>query len=102
MRAPNMGSHTESFPESYNVQGEQLTIISSGRIPDIYTIPFHSLNFNAYRSFGEKQNHKFTFGVRNILDEDRTLVYRAYEADDQIFTTYRPGRGFNLKYSYTF
>ncbi|GAB5539033.1 MAG: TonB-dependent receptor [Salibacteraceae bacterium] len=87
---------------AYNVQGEQLTIISSGRIPDIYTIPFHSLNFNAYRSFGEKLNHKFTLGVRNILDEDRTLVYRAYKAEDQIFTTFKPGRLINAKYTYTF
>lgn len=87
---------------AYNVQGEQLTIISSGRIPDIYTIPFHSLNFNAYRSFGEKLNHKVTIGVRNILDDDRTLVYRAYNAEDQIFTTFKPGRLINAKYTYTF
>jgi hypothetical protein len=91
-----------SISLAYNVQGEQLTIISSGRIPDIYTIPFNSLNFNAYRSFGKELNHKITLGLSNILNDDRTLVYRAYKADDQIYTTYKPGVGISLKWGYTF
>ena len=87
---------------AYNVQGEQLTIIASGRVPDVYTIPFHSLNFNAYRNFGEQQRSRVTLGVNNILDEDRTLVYRSHGAEDQIYTTYKPGIGISLKYSLTF
>lgn len=87
---------------AYNVQGEQLTIIASGRVPDIYTIPFHSLNFNAYKSFGADFQHRLTFGVDNILNEDRTLVYRSYNAEDGIFTTFKPGVGISLKYNYTF
>lgn len=87
---------------AYNVQGEQLSIISSGRIPDVYTIPFHSLNFNAYTSFGEDLNHRLTLRITNLLDEDRTLVYRAYQSNDEIYTTYKPGRSFGLQYSYTF
>jgi hypothetical protein len=91
-----------SISLAYNVQGEELTIISSGRIPDIYTIPFNSLNFNAYRSFGKDLNHKVTLGVANILNDDRTLVYRAYKADDQIYTSYKPGVSISIKYGYTF
>ena len=87
---------------AYNVQGEQLTIIASGRVPDIYTIPFHSLNFNAYKSLGVELNHRVTFGVQNILNDDRTLVYRSFDAKEGIYTTFKPGVGISLKYQYTF
>lgn len=91
-----------NFSLAYNVQGEQLTIIGSGRVPDIYTLPFHSMNFNAFRSFGKDQNHKVTVSLNNILDDDRSLVYRSFGAEDQFFTTFKPGRGIGLKYGYTF
>jgi hypothetical protein len=91
-----------NFSIAYNVQGEQLTIIASGRVPDIYTIPFHSLNFNAYKTFGDAMQHRITFGVQNILNEDRTLVYRSFGAEDGIYTSYKPGVGISMKYAYTF
>jgi TonB-dependent receptor len=87
---------------AYNVQGTQLSIIGSGIVPDIYTVPFNSFNFNAYKSFGRDLNSRLTIGVRNILDDDITLVYRSYGAEDQIYTTYKPGVGFNIKYTYNF
>ena len=87
---------------AYNVQGEQLSIIASGRVPDVYTIPFHSLNFNAYRNFGKNKKSRITIGVNNILDDDRTLVYRSHGTDDLVFTSFKPGVGFSLKYGYTF
>jgi len=87
---------------AYNVQGEQLTIIASGRVPDIYTIPFNSLNFNAYKSFGEDFQHRLTFGLNNILNDDMTLVYKSYGSEDGIYTSFKPGVGISLKYNYTF
>ncbi len=87
---------------AYNVQGEQLTIIASGRVPDIYTIPFNSLNFNAYKSFGEDFQHRVTFGLNNILNDDRTLAYKSYGSEDGIYTSFKPGVGISLKYNYTF
>ncbi len=87
---------------AYNVQGDQLTIIGSGRVPDVYTISFHSLNFNAYVNLGEKRNSRLTLRVQNLLDDDRTLVYRSYEAEDQIFTSYKPGVSIRLAYRYSF
>lgn len=86
---------------SYNVQGEQLAIIGSGRVPDIYRIPFHSLNFNASKEFGKDNRSRLTLSLNNLLDEDITMVYRSYEADDQIFTSYKPGMIIGLKYAYT-
>ena len=37
---------------SYNVQGESLAIVGIGLNPDVYTKPFHSLNFKASKRFG--------------------------------------------------
>lgn len=91
-----------SVSVAYNVQGEQLSIIASGRVPDVYTIPFHSLNFNAFRNFGKKQRSKVTIGVSNILNDDRTLIYKSYKAQEVFFTSYKPGVGFSIKYGYTF
>jgi outer membrane receptor for ferrienterochelin and colicin len=87
---------------SYNVQGEELSIIGSGRTPDIYRIPFHSLNFNASKDFGKESHHRVTLSLNNLLDEDVTLVYRSHGAEDEIFTSYKPGVAVGLKYGYTF
>ncbi len=87
---------------AFNVQGEQLSIIASGLNPDVYTIPFNSLDFNAYYTFGEKMNSRIILRLNNILDDDRTLVYRSFGAEDQVFQTFNPGITANLKYVYTF
>lgn len=87
---------------AYNVQGDQLTIIGSGKVPDVYTISFHSLNFNAYVNLGEKRSSRVTLRVQNLLNDDRTLVYRSYKADDQAFTSFRPGVSIRLAYRYSF
>ena len=87
---------------AYNVQGEQLTIIGSGRVPDVYTIPFHSLNFNAYRNFGKKDRSRLTLTVSNILNDDISMVYRSYGTSDVFLNTYKPGVGINMKYVFTF
>ena len=91
-----------SIAINYNVQGEQLTVIASGRNPDVYVVPFHSLNFNAYHSFGKKRNTRLTLGLDNILNDDRLLVYRSFGAADQIYTRYEPGVGISLKVSHSF
>ena len=87
---------------AYNVQGDQLSIIGSGRVPDVYTLAFHSLNFNAYVNVGEKRSSRITLRVQNLLNDDRTLVYRSYKAEDQIFTSFKPGVSIRLAYQYTF
>ena len=87
---------------SYNVQGESLAIIGSGRFPDVYTQPFHSLNFNAYRSFGPNRNSKITLTVRNILDAEQRQLFSSYGADDIVYSSQAPGRSFGIKYAYSF
>jgi hypothetical protein len=87
---------------SYNIQGEQLTVISSGRVPDVYTDPFNSLNLNMFRKFGVKQNSKMTLTVNNILQDRIALLYRSYGSNDEIYSSYNPGIQFSIKYNYTF
>lgn len=86
-----------NFSLAYNMQGEALSIIGSGRVPDVYTQPFNSLNFNLTHSFGLEENSSLTIGVRNILNQSNTLLYKSYGAPSEIFTNYNEGVLFNFK-----
>ena len=85
---------------SYNVQGQQLSIIGSGRVPDIYTKSFHSLNLNIFKDFGK--HSRLTFGVNNMLNNDRILIYKSNKSNGEIYTKYSPGVEIKLKYRFTF
>lgn len=87
---------------SYNVQGESLFIIGSGAVPDVYTQPFHSLNFNLYRDFGANKSHRLTAGVSNILKAQNKEFYKGYGGAEAIYSIMKPGRTFSLTYGYTF
>lgn len=87
---------------SYNVQGESLFIIGVGAVPDVYTHPFHSLNFNLYRDLGPNKNHRITVGVNNILKSERKDLYKAFGDAAAIYSVFRPGRTFSLTYGYNF
>jgi CarboxypepD_reg-like domain/TonB-dependent Receptor Plug Domain len=87
---------------AYNVQGETLAIVGSGVVSDVYSVPFHSLSFNAYKGFGRANKSRVTFGVNNLLNNVRAQVFKSYRAQDQIYATFNPGTQLSLKYSYTF
>jgi hypothetical protein len=38
----------------YNMQGLTLLYVGSKNKPDVYSVPFHSLNFNSSKLFGSK------------------------------------------------
>ncbi|GGE36917.1 TonB-dependent receptor [Psychroflexus planctonicus] len=86
----------------YNVQGETLQIVGIGQVADVYSDPFHSLNFNASKKFGEDQNQTFTLGVDNLLNDEVQSFYQSFNAEDALFSNYSPGIEISLKYSYTF
>ncbi|WP_417875327.1 TonB-dependent receptor domain-containing protein [Winogradskyella sediminis] len=86
----------------YNVQGETLQIVGIGQVSDVYTDPFHSLNFNFSKSFGEKENRTITLKVDNILNDEIRSNYQSYNAEDQIFSNYSPGVEFSLSYAIKF
>jgi TonB-dependent receptor len=87
---------------SYNVQGQTLEFVGFGNRTDVYSVPFHSLNFKAGKTFGKDEKMSLSFKVSNILNDDKTKVFKAYEAQDQIFSRLLPQRTFGLSFSYKF
>lgn len=85
----------------YNVKGRTLTIVGGGLFPDVYTVPFHSLNFSLNKAFGEEQRTAITFGMSNILNDVREEVFGGFRAEDQIFTRFSPRMSFNLGLKYS-
>ena len=62
----------------YNVQGEKLYIVGVADNPDVYEVPFHSLNFNLLKTFGEERQYQMGLGVSNILDDTRDRIFVSY------------------------
>ncbi|WP_353777011.1 TonB-dependent receptor [Winogradskyella sp. 3972H.M.0a.05] len=86
----------------FNVQGETLEIVGAGNTPDVYTLPFNSLNFTFNKTFGSDKRSSIDLKINNILGDDRESVYQSFGAQDQIFSLRSPGTEFSLGYSYKF
>jgi len=86
----------------YNVKGKTLTVVGEGFFPDIYSQPFHSLNFNLNKSLGKKEQTAINFSVNNILNDQREDFFEAYQAQDQIFNQLSPGTEISLGVKYAF
>ncbi|MCV9387585.1 TonB-dependent receptor [Reichenbachiella ulvae] len=86
---------------SYNVQGETLTFIGISNIPDVYTSPFHSLNLKVSKVIGKEGNSSISLTAKNLLNSENKLVYK-FGSEEELFSLYKPGRLFNLKYTYNF
>ena len=84
----------------YNVQGRKLVLVGIGPNPDVFTVPFHSLNFNLIKSFGEDQKFQVGLGVDNILDDDLEQEYESFQSPNKIFSFLEPGRTFNVSFRY--
>lgn len=104
----NAGISYENFEANtdaglyYNVQGKTLTVVGGGLFPDVYSEPFHSLNFNLNKRFGEEENVTFNFSVNNILGDEREEFYNGFGADPQFFSRRSPGRSVSLGVGYKF
>ncbi|WP_081210577.1 TonB-dependent receptor [Salegentibacter sediminis] len=86
----------------YNTQGKTLELVGLGTVPDVYTMPFHSLNFNLNKSFGEEKNSTISLKISNILGDDIESKFQSFGAEDQIFSLRTPGTPISLSYSYKF
>ena len=85
----------------YNVQGEKLHIVGVADNPDVYEVPFHSLNFNLMKTFGEDRQYQMGFGINNILDDTRDRIFVSYESFSPYFSRWAPGRTFKLTFRYS-
>lgn len=86
----------------YNVQGQTLQFVGIVDRPDVYSNPFHSLNFNANKTFGKDDKMKVGFKVTNILNDKKESVFRSFEAEDQFFDLLNIGTTGSLSFSYKF
>lgn len=93
---PDLGFDTGLF---YNMKGETLTIVGGGLFPDVYEEPFHSLNFSLNKTLGQAS---LSLSMDNILNDTQEESYQAYEAQNQIFNRYAPGRSVSLGVAYSF
>ncbi|MBD3626669.1 TonB-dependent receptor [Cyclobacterium sp.] len=86
----------------YNVQGATLNYIGFGNRTDTYTVPFHALNISVNKTFGVDERVQAGINVQNLLNQSRQEVFRSYNAEDQIFSSLKPGTLINLNFSYAF
>lgn len=85
----------------YNVKGKTLILVGAGLFPDVYAVPFHSLNFNMNKRIGKEKRVTINFGVSNILNDWMEEVYVGFRAQDQIFTRFNPNVSFSLGARYS-
>lgn len=86
----------------YNVQGETLAYVGISDRPDVYAVPFHSVNMSINKSFGVEEKLQLGLTVANMLNDNRELVYKSFNASNQYFSKLSPGSSFNLKVGYKF
>ncbi len=86
----------------YNVKGPTLYIVGSGIFPDIYTDPFHSLNFSLNVAFGKDQRTSIDFSAENLIGDNIFHYFSSYNAADQTFQRMEPGRKFTIGFKYRF
>lgn len=84
----------------YNVNGSTLTVVGGGLFPDVYSEPFHSLNFNLNKALGKARKATLTFNVSNILNDLKENFYQGYNAERQYYTRFNPGTSFKVGLRY--
>ncbi len=84
----------------YNVQGKTLQVVGIKDRPDIYSVPFHSLNLNIGKQF--KNGLSVGFKVKNILDSKEESVYESFNADDQYYSYQEKGTSYSLSLKFNF
>ena len=85
----------------YNVQGMTLQYVGIADLPDIYSLPFHSLNFNANKSFGKEKKAQLGLKIENLLNDKKESVFKSFNVTDPFFTKLEPGITFQLRFSYS-
>ena len=82
------------------MQGKTLEVVGDGFYPDVYTMPFNSLNLNLNKQF--KNNTSLTLRVRNLLNDERESLFEGYGGTTEYFRYRNIGRTFSLGYSIKF
>ena len=86
----------------YNVKGQTLQIVGMGLFPDVYTEPFHSLNFSFSTKVGKEKGIDLKLRASNLLNDDVVSSYVSFGAPDQTFSRYAPGWALSQVYPLNF
>jgi outer membrane receptor protein involved in Fe transport len=86
---------------SYNVQGKRLSVVGSGRVPDVYEMPFNSLNFKISKALGKVQRWQASISAENLLGDDKMKAYESFKAEERLYEFYSPGRTFFVGVAYS-
>tara|TARA_B110000459_G_scaffold66072_1_gene74222 strand:+ start:908 stop:3745 length:2838 start_codon:yes stop_codon:yes gene_type:complete len=86
----------------YNIQGKTLEIVGTGFLPDVYTMPFHSLNFNFNKEIGKNRRSSLNFKINNILNDSLESKFESFSTESLNFSLRNPGRLFSFGYNYKF
>jgi hypothetical protein len=70
--------------------------------PDVYSVPFHSLNFNASKKFGKKDQWSIALKISNLLNDKKEEVYQSFNAEKMNFSNLSIGTTSTLKVGYNF
>ena len=85
---------------SYNVQGKRLSIVGIGRNPDVYEMPFNSLNLKVSKRLGAAQKSVVSFGANNLLDAKKQRFYEGYNATPVVYDLFRPGTSYSFSLAF--
>ncbi len=96
---PETGIQTGLF---YNIQGKTLEIVGDGFRPDVFRIPFHSLNFNFNKTFGKERKSTINIRANNLLGDVKESMVESYGTEALNFRLRNPGRIFSLGFKYRF
>ena len=86
----------------YNVQGRTLEVVGTGIVPDVYTVPFHSLNFNLKKFLDDDGKSSISIKAKNILNSKKESVYESFNIADEIWTSRIQGTEISIGYSLKF
>ncbi len=86
---------------TFNTQGKTLEVVGIAGAPDIYTMPFNSLNLNLEHKLGENQNKAIRLRIRNLLNDSQRSEFLSYGAKENYYFTRRDlGISFSIGFSY--
>ncbi|MEM6522598.1 MAG: TonB-dependent receptor [Bacteroidota bacterium] len=91
----------------YNVKGPTLVIVGGGLDPDVFSQPFHSLNFNMNKTFANEK-WALNFGVSNLLNDkleqffERSFSNFEDSSPNEVFQRFSPGVSISAGVKYSF
>ena len=88
----------------FNRQGKTLQIVGNDDVPDVYAVPFNSLNFTFEKKFNEQNGLSKTLRIKvnNILGDERESQYEFFDFETQPFSFRNFGTSFSLSYGIKF